>query len=213
MVQLRVKTELQNEYTALKPFQLLKLVTGSSGSCTYPNITAAVDGAGLLNIFYDSSFSVNSEIISVFKDVKTMQWNMKATAPGPNIQTLIAQVTSIKVLSDVSIDNLHLAFGTTDTSSNNRLWYLNPSSCYRKWVYIIVLNSVPGTTVSLSQAIDMYYDSSGNVFVDCHTGNAMTIGTRWKWVPQAGGPLKIVLELTGIFPIVSMITHGFIKAN
>ena len=66
-------------------------------------------------------FLALGEITSVFKDAAIMQWMLEATTLGPNLPTLLATITTIKLLGDISTQNLHVAFGATNISGKNYL--------------------------------------------------------------------------------------------
>jgi hypothetical protein len=86
MVQLRINTELQEDYSVLQDFQLPKAVptpttSRYAGQCLYPTFTTVVDEIGSLAVVYSSYFSEGKggDVISIYKDAKTSQWRQEGT--------------------------------------------------------------------------------------------------------------------------------------
>ena len=132
MVQLRIKTELQEDYVVLQDFQLPKAVPQSSNSrygaqCLYPTFTTAIGENGLLTVVYSNYFSAGSggDIVCIYKDAKTSQWrqdNANLQGAWTNLcqtvqnagqaQPVYEEASEIEVVRDPKTNRLHAVFGT-----------------------------------------------------------------------------------------------------
>jgi hypothetical protein len=86
MVQLRVKTELQEDYSVSEDYQLPKAVPlqASSewpGQCICPVFITAIDGNGNFNVLYNTACAESNggNIINIYRDSETLEWRKEST--------------------------------------------------------------------------------------------------------------------------------------
>jgi hypothetical protein len=160
MVQLRIKTELQEDYSVLQDFQLSKAVPQSGSRYLarylYPTFTTVIDENGSLTVVYSSYFSAGSggDIICIYKDAKTSQWrqentnlqgawnNLCQTVPSAGQpQPFYEEASEIKAIRDPTTNRLHVVFGTNVMTASTLLfpetsdvlWHIDLNDRFPQW--------------------------------------------------------------------------------
>ena len=203
MVQVQVKTALQEDYESKVPFQVPKPTVPIPWSTTnvwYPELCTGIDKSGGLNIFYDSRTysSTSLQITNIYRDPITSQWIEEMTAPTPQTNDYTVALDTfrprMKTARNPITGSLAVAYGFVTFGANQcYLLFLDLSARYPQWSSIIISSSL--TTIS---DLDLGFDSGGNAFVvACLRTRSQAMG--YKWVPSnpSTQSLTTIPELTG----------------
>lgn len=213
MAQIRVKTELQDDFSTLQPFQLPAPIPDTAQNFHYPYFQVVADGDGMVNVFCNLSYAGINEITNIFRDPKSSQWTIEETGfqHVSSTNNKPSRTTPIAILQDSTSGLLHIAYGVTDSRGMNTLFYLDPNSRYPRWRSTPISNLKGSTTVVFSRALDMHYDENGQVCVTCMTespnADARNTSTGWIWRPKALVAPTIVSELEG-FATTTLLKYG-----
>jgi hypothetical protein len=224
MVQLRVKTALQEDYVQLLPFHAAQPTPSKSGGQANPPLFAvAADGNQELNIFHvaeGDQVSI-SKLYNIYFDGASGSWQENDTgwvpagipSPAPGI---------LKAGCDPSDGSLHVAFAhiltNTDSVGNVsyiiQLYYLNVQGRYPIWRTTNLQWPWPLQTVpSLSMDLAFREGTVPFLTVCVSVVTATQIGNEghsrlWTWAPSEGAPQMSTDGLVNVEPNPPIVPEG-----
>lgn len=202
MVQVKVATALQENYTRDQPFQIINPTpTTSSGKCNAPIFTTVTDARGNLNLFYvfESDRPEECTLYNVYLDDSSNTWKEEDTgwqcppglAPYPGI---------IKAARHPDTGQLHVAIAHTVTTASGGLdltvHYLDLGTRFPKWQSVNVSGQDTDGSPQYFSGLDLSFKDGSIPWLTISLKDStlnMPWGSpypTWMWIPSQGSPFK-----------------------
>ncbi|KAF7117673.1 hypothetical protein CNMCM5793_006796 [Aspergillus hiratsukae] len=200
MVQVKVATALQENYTRDQPFQIINPTpTTSSGKCNAPIFTTVTDSRGNLNLFYvfESDRPEECTLYNVYLDDSSNTWKEEDTgwqcppglAPYPGI---------IKAARQPDTGQLHVAIAHTVTTASGGLdltvHYLDLGTRFPKWQSVNVSGQDTDESPQYFSGLDLSFKDGSIPLLTIQLKHALYnplgfyLYPTWMWIPSQGSP-------------------------